>query len=55
MFSVFKADLKQRLSHVQSRLDDREAALVAAGHRGLIIWRGTILGDLASQAVPAVT
>ena len=54
MFSVFEVDLKQRLSPVQSRLDDREAAL-AAGHSGLITWRSTITEDLARQAVPAVT
>ena len=38
MFSVFKADLEQRLSYVQDRLDDWAAAL-AAGHRGLVTWR----------------
>ena len=54
MFSVFKADLKQRLSLVQERLDDRAAAL-AAGHRGLTTWRSAILEDLAHQAVPAIT
>ena len=54
MFSVFKADLKQRLSHVQGRLDDRAAAL-AAGHRGLTSWRSEILEDLAHQAMPAIT
>lgn len=54
MFSVFKADLKQRLSQVQDRLDDRAAAL-AAGHRGLVTWRSSILEDLAHLAVPAVT
>ena len=54
MFSVFKADLKQRLGRVQALLDDWAAAL-AAGHRGLVSWRSSILEDLAHQAVPAVT
>ena len=53
-FSIFKADLKQRLGQVQHRLDDRAAAL-AAGHRGLVTWRNAILEDLAGQAVAAVT
>ena len=38
MFSVFKADLEQRLSYVQDRLDDRAAA-PAAGHRSLVTLR----------------
>ena len=54
MFSVFKADLKQRLSHAQDHLENRAAAL-AAGHRGLVTWRRSILEDLAHQAVPAIT
>ena len=31
------------------------AAALAAGHRGLVTWRSSILGDLAHLAVPAVT
>ena len=54
MFSVFKADLKQRLSYVQERLDDRAAAL-AAGYRSIVSWRSSILEDLAHQAVAAIT
>ena len=54
VFSVFKADLKQRLGQVQQRLDERTAAL-AAGHRGLTYWRNAILEDLANQAVATVT
>ena len=46
--------IKQRLSHVQDRLDDRAAAL-AAGDRGLVTWRSSILEDLAHLAMPAVT
>ena len=38
MISVLKADLEQRLSYVQDRLDDRAAAQ-AAGNRGLVTWR----------------
>ena len=54
VFSVYKADIKQRLGQVQHRLDDRAAAL-AAGHRGLVTWRCGILEYLANQAVAAVT
>ena len=53
-FSIFKADLKQRLGQIQDRLDDRAAAL-ATGHRGLVSWRSSILEDLAGQAVASVT
>ena len=42
MFAVLKMDLKQRLHHVQSRLDGQEAAL-AAGHCGLLTRRSSIL------------
>ena len=42
------------MSPVQSRLDDREAAL-ATGHSGLITWRSAIMEGLAGQAVTAVT
>ena len=38
---------------MQDVLDDRAA--LAAGHRGLVTWRSSILEDLAHLAVPAVT
>ena len=53
-FSVYKADLKQRLGQVQERLDDRGAAL-AAGYRSIGAWRKVILQELAEQALAAVT
>ena len=53
-FSVFKADLKQRLGQVQGLLDDRGAAL-AAGHRGIGTWRNAILEELTEQAMAAIT
>ena len=42
-------------SHAGSFGRPGRAAALAAGHRGLVTWRSSILEDLAHLAVPAVT
>ena len=59
LFSVLKADLKQRLSYVQERLDGRAAGL-AAGYRScgmvqcIATWRSSILEDMAHEGLSAI-
>ena len=53
-FSIYKAEIKQRLSLVQRLLDDRRAAN-NAGYLNIGDWRKHILADIAEQSVFTLT